>query len=93
VVEIFLCRGELAARGEAIAHDWNSSVAAQDASAFAAAVRESKNPVDLANAVRTWYWNFDAVTPGTPQPVAETKSDTPKADEPKASPRKAAPAK
>jgi len=86
-------RGELAARGEAIAHDWNSSVAAQDASAFAAAVRESKNPVDLANAVRTWYWNFGAVTPGTPQPAAETKSDAPKADEPKASPRKAAPAK
>ena len=81
-------RGELAARGEAIAHDWNTSVAAQDASAFAAAVREAKNPVDLANAVRTWYWNFDAVTPGTPQPVAE-----PKAQEPKASPRKAAPAK
>jgi len=83
-------RGELAARGEAIAHDWNSSVAAQDASAFAAAVRESKNPVDLANAVRTWYWNFGAVTP---QPAAETRSDAPKADEPKASPRRAAPAK
>jgi hypothetical protein len=86
-------RGELAARGEAIAHDWYRSVAAQDASAFAAAVRESKNPVDLANAVRTWYWNFDAVAPGMPQAAAESKSDAPKADEPKASPRKAAPAK
>lgn len=86
-------RGELAARGEAIANDWYTSVAAQDASAFAAAVREAKNPVDLANAVRTWYWNFDAVTPGTPQPAAETKSDEPEAPQPKASPRKAAPAK
>jgi hypothetical protein len=81
-------RVELAARGEAIAQDWYSSVAAQDASAFAAAVREAKNPVDLANAVRSWYWNFDAASPGTPKPAAK-----PKSAEPKASPRKAAPPK
>ena len=85
-------RADLAARGEAITHDWYSSVAAQDASAFAAAVREAKNPVDLANAVRTWYWNFDAVAPGTPQPAAESKAEEPKAEEPKVGPRKAAPA-
>ena len=83
-------RGELAARGEAIAHDWYSSVAAQDASAFAAAVRESKNPVDLANAVRGWYWNFDVVDPGRQSPLP-SRSRTRRA-KPKASPRKAAPA-
>jgi hypothetical protein len=92
-------RAELAARGEAITQDWYSSVAAQDASAFVAAVRDAKNPTELANAVRHWYWNFDAVTPGTPKPAAEAKSDLPKpaaeakSEQPKPSPRKAAPPK
>jgi hypothetical protein len=81
-------RAEIAARGEAITQDWYSSVAAQDAAAFASAVRDAKNPVDLATAVRGWYWNFDAATPGTPEPAAEPKSDGPKAR-----PRKAAPPK
>lgn len=81
-------RAEIAARGEAITQDWYSSVAAQDAAAFASAVRDAKNPVDLANAVRGWYWNFDAATAGTPESAGEPKSDGRKA-----SPRKAAPPK
>ncbi len=76
-------RAELAARGDAIAEDWYSSVAAQDASAFATAIREAKNPVGLAKSLRGWYENFDVTAPGQPKPAA-------KSGQPKASPRTAA---
>ena len=76
-------RAELAARGDVIAEDWYSAVAVQDASAFATAVREAKNPVGLAKSLRSWYENFDVTTPGQPKPAA-------KSGRPKASPRKAA---
>jgi hypothetical protein len=78
-------RADLAARGEAIAQDWYTSVAAQDASAFASAIREAKNPIELAKSVRSWY--FEPTTPAS-KPAAEATSA-----QPKASPRKAAPAK
>jgi hypothetical protein len=68
-------RAEYASRGEAIARDWHSAVAVQDATSLIKVVREAEGTRGLATGLRGWLRDFPAdnrASGSKPKPTKQT---------------------